>query len=95
MLCLYLCSALFSFIQGYIMTGVSQKLTYRMRREISEKISRLPMNYFDKMTHGEILSRITNDVDTLSMSLNQSATQVITSVTTIIGVLIMMLSISR
>ena len=94
LLCLYLCSALFSFIQGYIMTGVSQKLTYRMRREISEKISRLPMNYFDKMTHGEILSRITNDVDTLSMSLNQSATQVITSVTTIIGVLIMMLSIS-
>ena len=94
MLCLYLCSAFFSFIQGYIMTGVSQKLTYRMRREISEKISRLPMNYFDKLTHGEILSRITNDVDTLSMSLNQSATQVITSVTTIIGVLIMMLSIS-
>lgn len=94
LLCLYLCSAFFSFIQGYIMTGVSQKLTYRMRREISEKISRLPMNYFDKLTHGEILSRITNDVDTLSMSLNQSATQVITSVTTIIGVLIMMLSIS-
>ena len=94
LLCLYLCSALFSFIQGYIMTGVSQKLTYRMRKEISEKISRLPMNYFDKMTHGEILSRITNDVDTLSQSLNQSATQVITSVTTIIGVLVMMLSIS-
>ncbi len=94
MLCLYLVSAAFSFIQGYIMTGISQKLTYRMRKEISEKIQRLPMNYYDKMTHGEILSRITNDVDTLSMSLNQSATQVITSVTTIIGVLIMMLSIS-
>ena len=94
LLCLYICSALFSFIQGYIMTGVSQKLTYRLRKEISEKINRLPMNYFDKMTHGEILSRITNDVDTLSQSLNQSATQVITSVTTIIGVLVMMLSIS-
>ena len=93
LLVLYLCSALFSFIQGYIMTGVSQKLTYRMRKEISEKINRLPMNYFDKMTHGEVLSRITNDVDTLSQSLNQSATQVITSVATIIGVL-MMLSIS-
>ena len=76
------------------MTGVSQKLTYRLRKEISEKINRLPMNYFDKQTHGEVLSRITNDIDTLSQSLNQSATQVITSVTTIIGVLIMMLSIS-
>ena len=94
LMCLYVCSALFSFIQGYIMTGVSQKLTYRMRKEISEKIDRLPMGYFDKMTHGEILSRITNDVDTLSQSLNQSATQVITSVATIIGVLVMMLSIS-
>ncbi len=94
LLCLYLVSALFSFIQGYIMTGISQKMTYRMRREISEKIQRLPMNYYDKMTHGEILSRITNDVDTLSQSLNQSATQVITSVTTLIGVFIMMLSIS-
>jgi len=94
LLALYACSALFSFVQGYIMTGVSQKLTYRMRKEISEKINRMPMNYFDKMSHGEILSRITNDVDTLSQSLNQSATQMITSVTTIIGVLIMMLSIS-
>ena len=94
LMCLYVCSALFSFIQGYIMTGVSQKLTYRMRKEISKKIDRLPMGYFDKMTHGEILSRITNDVDTLSQSLNQSATQVITSVATIIGVLVMMLSIS-
>lgn len=91
---LYLCSAIFSFVQGYLMTGISQKLTYRMRKEISEKINRMPMEYFDKMTHGEVLSRITNDVDTLSQSLNQSATQVITSVTTIIGVLIMMLSIS-
>lgn len=94
LLCLYVCSALFAFIQGYIMTGISQKLTYRMRKEISEKISRMPMNYFDKMTHGEVLSRITNDVDTLSMSLNQSATQLITSVTMIVGVLVMMLSIS-
>lgn len=91
---LYMCSALFSFIQGYIMTGVSQKLTYRMRKEISEKIRCLPMNYFDKVSHGEILSRITNDVDTLSQSLNQSATQMITSVTTLVGVLVMMLSIS-
>lgn len=94
LLALYITSALFSFIQGYIMTGISQKLTYRLRKEISEKIDRLPMNYFDKMTHGEILSRITNDVDTLSQSLNQSATQLITSVATIIGVLVMMLSIS-
>lgn len=93
-LCLYAVSALFSFIQGYIMTGVSQKMTYRMRKEISEKINRMPMNYFDTTTHGEVLSRVTNDVDTLSQSLNQSATQMITSVTTIIGVLIMMLSIS-
>ena len=93
-LCLYVISAICSFVQGYLMTGVSQKTTYRLRREISEKINRLPMNYFDKQTHGEVLSRITNDVDTLSQSLNQSATQVITSTTTIIGVLIMMLSIS-
>jgi len=91
---LYVLSALFSFIQGFIMTGVSQKLTYRMRKEISEKINRMPMNYFDRQPHGEILSRITNDVDTLSQSLNQSATQLITSVATIIGVLVMMLSIS-
>ena len=94
LLCLYVVSALFSFIQGYIMTGISQKMTYRLRKEISEKINRMPMNYFDKMTHGEILSRITNDVDTLGQSLNQSATQMITSITTIIGVLVMMLSIS-
>ncbi len=94
LLCLYLISALFSFVQGYIMTGVSQKLTYRLRKELSEKINRMPMDYFDKKTHGEVLSRITNDIDTLSQSLNQSATQVITSFTTIIGVLIMMLSIS-
>lgn len=94
LMCLYVTSAIFSFIQGYIMTGVSQKLTYRLRKEISEKINRMPMNYFDTRTHGEILSRVTNDIDTLSQSLNQSATQIITSFTTIIGVLIMMLSIS-
>ncbi len=93
-LALYGVSALFSYVQGFIMTGVSQKLTYRMRKEISEKINRMPVNYFDTMTHGEVLSRVTNDVDTLSQSLNQSATQLITSFTTIIGVLIMMLSIS-
>ena len=94
LMCLYVTSAIFSFIQGYIMTGVSQKLTYRLRKEISEKINRMPMNYFDTRTHGEVLSRVTNDIDTLSQSLNQSSTQIITSFTTIIGVLIMMLSIS-
>ncbi|MGN0404848.1 MAG: ABC transporter ATP-binding protein [Bariatricus sp.] len=94
LLCLYAVSALLSFLQGFIMTGISQKMTYRMRKEISEKINRLPMKYFDKTTHGEVLSRVTNDVDTLSQSLNQSATQLITSVTTLIGVLVMMLSIS-
>ena len=93
-LSLYLVSALCSFIQGILMTGVSQKTTYRMRKEISEKINRIPMNYFDTKPVGEILSRVTNDVDTLGQSLNQSATQLITSVTTMIGVLVMMLSIS-
>lgn len=91
---LYGLSAIFSFIQGFIMTGVSQKLTYKLRKEISEKINRMPMNYFDTKTHGEVLSRVTNDVDTLSQSLNQSATQIITSFTTIIGILIMMFRIS-
>lgn len=91
---LYIISALFTFIQGMIMTGITQKITYRMRREISEKINRLPMNFFDKKQTGEVLSIVTNDVDTLSMSLNQSATQLITSVTTIIGILIMMFSIN-
>lgn len=91
---LYVVSAALSFIQGLIMTGVSQKTTYRLRKEISEKINRMPMSYFDTKTYGEVLSRVTNDVDTLGHSLNQSATQLITSVTTIIGVLVMMLSIS-
>ena len=94
LLILYGASSIFSFIQGFIMTGVTQKLTYRMRKDISEKINRLPMNYFDTKTHGEVLSRVTNDVDTFSQSLNQTATQMITSVTTLIGVLVMMLSIS-
>ena len=91
---LYVISAIFQFIQGYIMTGVSQKVCYNMRKDIAAKINRMPMKYFDKMTHGEVLSRVTNDVDTLGMSLNQSITQLITSVTTVIGVLVMMLSIS-
>lgn len=91
---LYIVSALFTFIQGMLMTGITQKITYRMRREISEKINRLPMNFFDKKQTGEVLSIVTNDVDTLSMSLNQSATQLITSVTTLIGILIMMFSIN-
>lgn len=91
---LYGISAVFSLIQGFIMTGVSQKVTYTLRKEISEKINRMPMKYFDTKTHGEVLSRVTNDVDTLSQSLNQSITQIITSVTMVIGVLIMMLSIS-
>ena len=85
-LCLYVISAICSFVQGYLMTGVSQKTTYRLRREISEKINRMPMSYFDTKPVGEVLSRVTNDVDTLGQSLNQSATQMITSVTTLIGV---------
>lgn len=91
---LYVIAALFQFIQGFIMTGISQKLCYRLRKDIAAKINRMPMSYFDKMTHGEVLSRVTNDVDTLGTSLNQSITQFITSVTMVIGVLIMMLSIS-
>ena len=91
---MYVLSGSFGFVQGWIMSGVSQKMTYRMRKEISEKIHRIPMKYYESNTHGEVLSRVTNDVDTLGMSLNQSITQLITSVTTLIGVLIMMLSIS-
>jgi ATP-binding cassette subfamily B protein len=94
MLGLYVISSIFSYIQGWIMTGVSMKLTYNFRKEISEKINRMPLRYFDGTNHGEVLSRITNDVDTISQTLNQSLTQIITSITTVIGVLIMMLSIS-
>lgn len=91
---LYLISSVFSFVQGWLMTGVTQKLCFRMRREISEKIDRMPMKYFESKTVGEVLSRITNDVDTLGQSLNQSVTQLITSVTTVIGIIIVMLTIS-
>ena len=94
LLILYIISALFSFIQGFTMTNVSQKLTYRLRNDIAKKINHLPMKYFDTKTHGEVLSIITNDIDTLSMNLDQSITQIITSICTIIGILIMMFSIS-
>ena len=90
---LYICSAVFSFIQGMIMTGITQKTCYRMRKEISEKINRMPMKYFESRTYGEVLSRITNDVDTLGQSLNQSVTQIITSVATLVGTLVMMIPI--
>lgn len=91
---LYLLSSLFSFVQGWIMSGITQKICYRMRKDISEKINRMPMAYFESRTYGEVLSRITNDVDTLGQSLNQSITQIITSVATMVGVLVMMLRIS-
>ena len=91
---LYVISALFSLIQGFTMTSVAQKLTYKIRNDIAQKINKLPMKYFDKKTNGEVLSVITNDIDTLSQNLNQSITQIITSICTIIGIIIMMLSIS-
>ena len=91
---LYIVSAILSFIQGFIMSGISQKLAYNLRDELSKKINRLPMSYFDKTTNGEVLSRFTNDIDTLAQSLNQSLTQIISAVTTLVGVFIMMLTIS-
>ncbi len=91
---LYLISAVFSFIQGFIMTGISNQVTYNLRKDISVKINKIPLKYFESRTHGEILSRITNDIDTLQVSINQSFTQLITSVTMLIGVLVMMLSIN-
>ncbi len=91
---MYAISALFSYIQSFLMTGVTQKVTYQLRKAISEKIQRMPMKYFDTKTHGEVLSRVTNDIDTLSQSMNQSVIQIITSITTVVGVLIMMFSIS-
>lgn len=94
LLSIYIISAAFSYIQSFVMVGVGQKFTYGLRKGISEKINRLPLKYFDKKTHGEVLSYITNDVDTIAQNLNQSITQLITSVTTVIGILIMMLSIS-
>lgn len=94
LLVLYVISAIFSFIQGFTMTSVSQKLTYQLRNDLAKKINKLPMRYFDTKTNGEVLSIITNDIDTLSMNLNQSITQIITSICTIIGILVMMFSIS-
>lgn len=91
---LYLLSTLFSLLQGFMVSGVAQKISYNLRKEISQKVNKLPLKYFDTMTHGEVLSRITNDVDTVSQSLSQSTSQIITSATTLIGVLIMMISIS-
>ncbi|MEG0615217.1 MAG: ABC transporter ATP-binding protein, partial [Oscillospiraceae bacterium] len=91
---IYLISAIFNYLQGYLMTNVSMKVTYNLRRDISEKINRLPLRYFDNRSYGEVLSHITNDVDAVSQSLNQSITQIITSVTAIIGILVMMLTIS-
>lgn len=91
---LYLVSTLFSLVQGFIVSGVAQKVSYNLRKEIAEKVNRLPLKYFDKVPFGDVLSRVTNDVDTVSQSLNQSMSQIITSVTTLIGVLIMMISIS-
>lgn len=91
---LYLVSAIFAYLQGWIMSGVSQKVSFNLRRDISLKINRLPLRYFDNRTHGEVLSRVTNDVDTVSQTLNQSLSQIVTSVTTIVGILIMMLTIS-
>lgn len=93
-LALYLFSSVVSFFQGWVMTSISQKICYRIRKEISEKINRMPMKYFESRTYGEVLSRITNDVDTLGMGLNQSVTQIITSTATLVGTLVMMLSIS-
>ena len=94
LLILYVLSAGFSYVQGWIMSGISQKITYKFRRDISEKINKMPLKYFDSKTHGEVLSRITNDVDTVSQTLNQSLTQIVTSITMIIGFIIMMFSIS-
>ncbi len=91
---LYLASAIFSYVQGFIVTGIAQNVSYTLRESLSDKINRLPLKYFDKNTHGDVLSRVTNDVDLVSQSLNQSMSQIITSITTVIGVLIMMLSIS-
>nr|WP_052045440.1 ABC transporter ATP-binding protein [uncultured Peptostreptococcus sp.] len=91
---LYIVSALFSYVQSYIMSGVAQRISYRLREEISQKINRLPMAYFDKNSKGDIISRVTNDVDTLSQTMNQSLMQMITSIVTVVGVFIMMLSIN-
>jgi ATP-binding cassette subfamily B protein len=94
LLCLYVASAIFSFIQGYIMSGIAMKVTYNFRKNIAEKIKRMPLKYFDTKTHGEALSLVTNDIDTISNTLAQNLSQIVTSVTMIIGILVMMLTIS-
>lgn len=94
MLGLYVTSAIFSYLQGYIMAGISMKVTYKLRKDIQAKTNKLPLKYFDKKSYGEVISYITNDIDTISQNLNQGATQIITSVATVIGILIMMFSIS-
>lgn len=94
LLCLYVVSSIFSFVQSFVMAGISQKVSYKLRKEISEKMNRMPLKYFDSKTHGEVLSRVTNDIDTVSQNLNQTISQLITATVTVIGVLIMMLSIS-
>ncbi len=91
---LYVISALFGYIQGWIMADVSTNIAYRFRRDIAEKINRMPLKYFDGTNHGEVLSRITNDVDTVNQTLSQSLTQIITSAVTVVGVLVMMFSIN-
>ncbi|UCC18132.1 MAG: ABC transporter ATP-binding protein, partial [Dehalococcoidales bacterium] len=94
LLVLYLLSAVFNYIQGFIMSGIAMKITYHFRKNIAEKIKRMPLKYFDTKTHGEVQSRVANDVDTISMTLTQNMTQIVTSVTTIVGILVMMLTIS-
>ena len=94
LMCLYVTSALFNLLQGFLMTGLTQRVCYRMRRAIIEKIDRMPLAYFERTSTGDVLSRITNDVDTVGQSLNQCVTQVVTSVTQLIGVTVMMLSLS-
>ena len=91
---LYVISAIFSYLQGFVMSGITKKVTFKMRNDINDKIHKLPLGYYDRTTHGEVLSRITNDVDTISQTLNQSITQIITSITTIIGITVMMFTIS-
>lgn len=91
---LYLISALLTYVQGWVMSGVATKLSYNMRKDISEKIDRMPLSYFDRVSNGEVLSRITNDVDTITQTLNQSLSQIVSNVTMMVGVLCMMLSIS-
>ena len=94
LLCLYVASAIFSFLQGYIMSGIAMKVTYNFRKNIAEKIKRMPLKYFDTKTHGEALSLVTNDIDTISNTLAQNLSQIVTSVTMIIGILVMMFTIN-